>query len=134
MICPLEHTSGRWVDTVKTPTVWKSKHTARGYEEPHCDEGCFAAKATIQGIRMFLARCLVRRGQGTRRFFLNAEVREREQLCVQPLEGWTRKLLHDGRRVHARLANMSETLARTFVWQVKRTWLLFQTSAIRVCL
>ena len=43
--------SGRWVDTMKTPTVWRSKYTTRGYEEPQCDEGCFAATATIQGIR-----------------------------------------------------------------------------------
>ena len=44
--------SGRWVDTMKTPTIWRSKYTARGYEEPHNDEGCCAATATIQGIRM----------------------------------------------------------------------------------
>ena len=31
--------SGRWVDTMKTPTMWRSKYTARGYEEPHSDEG-----------------------------------------------------------------------------------------------
>ena len=35
--------SGRWEDTMKTPTMWRSKYTARGYEEPHSDEGCFAA-------------------------------------------------------------------------------------------
>ena len=39
--------SGRWVDTMKTPTRWRSKYTARGYEEPHKDEGCFAATAII---------------------------------------------------------------------------------------
>ena len=50
--------SGRWVDTMKTPTVWRSKYTARGSEEPQSDEGCFAATATIQGIRMLLARSL----------------------------------------------------------------------------
>ena len=50
--------SGRWVDTMKTPTTWRSKYTARGYEEPHSDEGCFAATATIQGIRMLLARAV----------------------------------------------------------------------------
>ena len=54
-------TSGRWVDTLKTPTMW---YTARGYEEPHSDEGCFAATATIKGIRMLLARCLDKRDQG----------------------------------------------------------------------
>ena len=40
--------SGRWVDTMKTPTMWRSKCIARGYEEPHSDEGCFAATATIR--------------------------------------------------------------------------------------
>ena len=35
--------SGRWVDTMKTPTMWRSKYTARGYEEPHSDEGLFYA-------------------------------------------------------------------------------------------
>ena len=50
--------SGHRVDTMKTQTVWRSKCAARGYEEPHSDEGCFAATATIQGIRMLLARCL----------------------------------------------------------------------------
>ena len=46
------------------------------------------------------------RGQGHEAFvadfsqaFLNADVREREQLYMQPPEGWTPKLLHDGRRV-----------------------------------
>ena len=55
--------SDRWVDTMKTPTMWRSKYTARGHEEPHSDEGCFAATATIQGIRMLLARCLDKRDQ-----------------------------------------------------------------------
>ena len=73
--------SGRWVDTMKTPTMCRSKYTARGYEEPHSDEGCFAATATIQGIRMLLARCLDKRDQGHEAFvadctqaFLNSEV------------------------------------------------------------
>ena len=56
--------SGRWVDKMKTPTMWRSKYTARGYEEPHSDEGCFAATATVQGIRMLLAKCLDKRDQG----------------------------------------------------------------------
>ena len=86
--------SGRWVDTMKTPTMWRSKYTARGNEEPHSDEGCFAAAALIQGIRMLLARCLDKRDQGHEAFvavytqaFLNAEVREGEQLYAQPPEG-----------------------------------------------
>ena len=75
--------SGRWVDTMETLTVWRSKYTARGYEEPQSDEGCFATTATIQGIRMLLARCLDKRGQGLETFvadytqtFFNAEVHE----------------------------------------------------------
>ena len=99
-------TSGRWVDTMKTPTVWRSKYTARGYGEPHSDEGCFAAKATIRGIRMLLARCLDKRDQGHEAFvadytqaFLNPEVREGEQLYAQAPKGWNPKILMDGRRV-----------------------------------
>ena len=86
--------SGRGVDTMKTPTVWRSKYTARGYEELHRDEGCFAATATIQDIRKLLARCLDKRHQGLEAFvadytkaFLNAEVWEGEQLFVQPPAG-----------------------------------------------
>ena len=119
--------SGRLVDTMKTPTMWRSKYTARGYEEPHSDEGCFAARATIQGIRMLLARCLDKRGQGHEAFvadytqaFLNAEVREGEQLYAQPPEGWNPKILTDGRRVVWRVRKAMR-LARTFVWQVERT-------------
>ena len=55
--------SGHSVDTMKTPTRWRSKYTARGYEETHSDEGCSTAAATIQGIRMLLARCLDKRDQ-----------------------------------------------------------------------
>ena len=98
--------SGGWVDTMKTPTMWRSKYTARSYEEPHSDEGFFAATATIEGIRMLLARCLDKRDQGQEAFvsdytqaFLNAEVRESEQLYAQPPEGWNPKILMDGRRV-----------------------------------
>ena len=81
--------SGRWVETIKTPTVWRSKYTARGYEEPHSDEGCFAATAR-QDIRMLLSRCLDKRDQGHEavaadytQAFLNAEVREGEQLHLK---------------------------------------------------
>ena len=55
--------SGRWVDSMKTP-VWRSKYTAIVHEEPQSDEGCFAATATVQGIRMLLARCLDKRDLG----------------------------------------------------------------------
>ena len=94
--------SGRWVDTMKTPTMWRSKYTARGYEEPHSDEGCFEATATVQGIRMLLARSLDKRDQGHEAYvadctqaFLNAEVREGEQLYAQP-EGWNPNQDSDG--------------------------------------
>ena len=118
---------------MKTPTMWRFKYTARGYEEPHSDEGCFAA--LIQGIRMLLARCLDKRDQGHEAFvadssqaFSNAEVREGEQLYEQPPEGWNPKIVTDGRRVvwstqgHAGSQIISETLTGTFVWQVERTW------------
>ena len=113
--------SGRWVDTMKTSTVWRSKYTARAYEEPQSDEGCCAA--AIQGIRILLARCLDKRGQEHEAFvadytqaFLNAEVREGEQLYVQPPEGWTPKLLQDSRRV---------------VWKVRKAMLGLRTSPRR---
>ena len=89
---------------------------------------------------MLLARCLDKRDQGHEAFmadytqaFLNAEVREGEQLYAQPPEGWNPKILTDGRRVVWRVRratlgpqNISEKLARTFVWQVERTWLLLR--------
>ena len=112
--------SGRWVDTMKTPSMWRSKYTASGYEEPHSDEGCFAATATVQGIRMLLARCLDKRDQGHEAFvadntqaFLNAEVREGEQMYAQPPEGWNPEILTDGRRV---------------VWRVRKAMLGLRTS------
>ena len=115
--------SCRWVDTMKTPTMWRSKHTARGYEEPHSNEGCFAPTATIQGIRMLLAKCLDKRDQGHEAFvadhtqaFLNAEVREGEQLYAQPPEGWNPKIQSDGRRV---------------VWRVGKGMLGLRTSPRR---
>ena len=129
--------SGRWVDTMKTPTMWRSTYTARGSEEPRSDEGCFAATATIQGIRMLLARCVDKRDQGHEAFvadytqsFLNAEVLEGEQLYAQPPEGWNPKILTDGRRVVWRVRKAMLGLRTSprrwqehFVRQVKRTWL-----------
>ena len=115
--------SGRWVDTLNTPTMWRSMYTARGYEEPHSDEGCFAATATIQGIRLLLARCLDKRDLGHEAFvadytqaFLIAEVREGEQLYAQLREGWNPKILMDGRRV---------------VWRVRKAMLGLRTSPRR---
>ena len=108
---------------MKTPTLWRSKCAGRGYEEPHSDEGCFAATATIQGIRVLLARCLDKRDQGHEAFvadytqaFFNVEVREGEQLYVQPPEGWIPKILMDGRRV---------------VWKVRKAMLGLRTSPRR---
>ena len=115
--------SGRWVNTMKTPRMWRSKYTTRRYEEPHSDEGCFAATATIHCIRMLLTRCLDKRDQGHEAFladytqaFLNAEVREGEQLYAQPPEGWNLKSLMDGRRV---------------VWKVRKAMLGLRTSPRR---
>ena len=45
--------SGRWVDTMKIQTVWRSKCTARGYEELHSYECCFADTATIKTFVCF---------------------------------------------------------------------------------
>ena len=74
---------------MKTPTMWRSQYTARGYEEPHSDEGCFGATATVQGIRMLLAMCLDKRDQGHEasvadytQAFHNAEVLE--GFCTPP--------------------------------------------------
>ena len=59
---------------------------------------------------MLLARCLDKRDQGHEAFvadctqaFLNAEVREGEQLYALPPEGWNPKILTDGRRVVRRV-------------------------------
>ena len=92
--------SSRWVDTMKTPTTWSSKYTARGYEEPHSDVA-LQLQQQSQCIRMLLARCLAKRDQGHEAFVadLNAEVRQGEQLYAQPPEGWNPKILTDGRRV-----------------------------------
>ena len=48
--------------------VWEAKWTVRGYEEPHSDEGCFAAAAVIQGVRMVLTRCVDMRETGHEAF------------------------------------------------------------------
>ena len=37
-------TSGRWLDTMKTSTMWRSKYTVRCYEEPHSDKGLLHAR------------------------------------------------------------------------------------------
>ena len=77
---------------------------------------------------MLLARCLDKRDQGHEAFvadytqtFLNAGVREGEQLYAQPPEGWNPKILTDGRRVVWKVRKASETLAGTLAEQVERT-------------
>ena len=72
---------------------------------------------------MLLARCLDKRDQGHEAFvadytqaFLNAEVREGEQLYAQPPGGWNPKILTDGRRV---------------VWRVRNAMLGLRTSPRR---
>ena len=98
--------SGRCVETMKTLTVWRAKWTVRGYEEPHSGECCLAATASIQGVRMVLSRCADMRDKGYDAFvgdytqaFLNAEVRDGEQLFALPPEGRKPNHLLDGRRV-----------------------------------
>ena len=78
--------------------MWRSKYTARGCGEPHSDEGCFAATAKMQGIRMLLARCLDKREQGHEAFvavytqaFPNAEVREGNSCTHNHLKAGTRR-------------------------------------------
>ena len=56
------HIFGVAADYVKQ--LW----TVRGYEEPHSDEGCLAAAATIQGVRMLLARCVNMSDEGYEAF------------------------------------------------------------------
>ena len=72
---------------------------------------------------MLLARCLDKRDEGREAFvadctqaFFNAEVREGEQLYAQPPEGWSPKILTDGRRV---------------VWRVHKAMLGLRTSPRR---
>ena len=133
--------SGRWVDTMKTPTMRRSKHTVRGYEEPHSDKGCFADTATMQGIRTLLTRCLDKRDEGHEAFvadhtqaFLKAEVREGEQLHAQPLEGWNQTCGLESAQGHAESPDITEMLLRTFVWQVERTWLCSRRArSVSVC-
>ena len=93
--------SDRWVDTMKTSTMWRSKYTARGCEEPHTTK-------RDQGHEAFVADYT--------QAFLNAEVREGEQLYAQPPEGWNPKILTDGRRV---------------VWRVRKAMLGHRTSPRR---
>ena len=108
---------------MKTPTVWRSKYTGRGHEEPQSDEGFFAAAGMIRGFRMILERCLDKRDQGheacvadNTQAFLKAEVRQGEQLYGQPPERWNPKILMDGRRV---------------VWKVRKAMLGLRTSPRR---
>ena len=76
-----------WVETTKTPTLWKAKWTVRGYEEPKSDEGCFAATATTEGVPMVLAWCVDMRDnkgheasvRGYTQAFLISAVRDGEQ-------------------------------------------------------
>ena len=91
---------------MKTIRAWKAKWTVRGFVEPHSDDGCFAATATIEGVRMVLSRCADMSDKACEAFVgdytqacLIAEVRDGEQLLVQPPEGWQPKHLLDGRQV-----------------------------------
>ena len=98
--------SGRWVEAMKTPTVWKANRKVRGYEEPHSDQGWFAATVTIQGVRMVWSKWAEMSDKEYEAFvgdytqaFLDAEVRDGEQLFAQPPERWRPQYLLDGRQV-----------------------------------
>ena len=106
MICPMEHTSclvAGWT----TKTVWRSKYTARGCEGPHSDEGCFCSYSNNTGHPYVLGGMfstdVVRNTrllwQTTHQLSPALKSVIGEQLYVQPPEGWTPKLLQDGRRV-----------------------------------
>ena len=60
--------SGRWVDTMKTPTMWRSKYTAIDYEEPHSDEGCFCSYSYSTGHPHALGKVSRQTRSGTRSF------------------------------------------------------------------
>ena len=92
MVCAIRTVGGNDEDAHGV----EAKSTVRGHEEPHTDEGCFVATATIQGVRMVLSRCADTRdkvyeafvGDYTQALF-NAEVRDGEQLFPQVIEGRT---------------------------------------------
>ena len=89
---------------------------------------------------MLLARCLDKRDQGHEAFvadytqaFLNAEVREGEQLYAQPPEGWNPKILGECVRpswVSGHLRDAGKNICQAS----ERNMALFKMSAIRVCL
>ena len=118
-------TSGRWVDTMKTPTMWRSKYTARGYEEPHSTAMKFALKlqqqyeasvCSWQGVSTNEIRdtkLLWQIRTTTRR--LKPEDSDGE--CVRPC--WVSERLRD--------AGKNICLAS------KKNMALFKMSAIRVC-
>ena len=116
--------SGRWVDTMKTPKCVEVQAQCERSRRTSQRRGLLCGYSKkIQGIRMLLARCLDNRDQGHEacvadytQAFLNAEVREGEQLYAQPPEGWNPKILTDGRRV---------------VWRVRKAMLGLRTSPRR---
>ena len=110
--------SGRWVDTMKIPTMWRSKYTARSYEErqllcnynnntghPHAFDK--VSRQTRSGTRSFCGHKLF------------STLREGEQLYAQPPEGWVSEHLRDaGKNIcRASSKNMvsSSTSTKTFV-------------------
>ena len=100
--------SGRWVDTMKTPTMWRSKYTARGYEMKNLtamkvalqlQQQYRAIVCSWQGVSTNVIRDTKLLWQTTHKLFLNAKVREGEKLYAHPPDGWNPKILTDGRRV-----------------------------------
>ena len=137
-----EVVSGCWEDTMKTPTMWRSKFTARGYEELHSDEGCFAATSTGEGIRMVLARCLDKRDQGHEALcgrlhtsFFSTLMSVKANSCTHNHLNWNSKILTDGRRVvwrvHKAMLGLRTSPRR---WSGKlKNMALSKMSVIRVC-
>ena len=111
---------------MKTPTVWTSKDTSRGYEELRVTKVVLQQQQQFRASVCSLARCLDKRDQGHEAFvadytqaFLNAEVRQGEQLYVQPpgtvehkdSDGWQTCGV-ESVQSHAGSSNISEDAGR----------------------
>ena len=73
-----------------------------------------------QGVSTNVIRDTTLLWQTTHKLFLNAEVREGEQLYAQPPEGWNPQILTDGRRV---------------VWGVRKAMpCLFVNTELDICI
>ena len=98
--------SGRWVDTMKTSTMWRSEYTARGYEEPHSDEGCFASSSNFSGTRSFCGRLTTQKFSST----LKSAKANSCMHSPEDSDGWQTCGVESAQG-HAGSSNISETLA-----------------------